>query len=360
MNITIILPGVRKKPVGGYKIIYKYLKLLKELNKSININIFYVSNNILLYNKKTLRDILKSIYYSFNQDFYEWSCIKDTDIKHFVKIDAKTLYQSDILIATSVETAIYIKKNELDKNKKVLYFIQGFEDWDMSAEKVIETYHYGFKNIVVSKWLKSILEKNNALISLHLPNPVDEHFKYTYLIEKRKRKSILFLYHENRNKGSKEAIEAFIELHKLDNDFQISCFSVFNKPNNLPEFINFYKTPSKEELVDLYNAHTFFLSSSYLEGYGLPPAEAMACGACVITTKSEGVDDFAIHKKTAYMIDSPPNPKDIIKAILYLLENEDLMFILSKNGIEKLNEFTWNTNFKKLMNLLNEKTRIRA
>jgi len=356
MNISIILPGIRKRPVGGYKIIYKYLKLLKEFDESLDINIFYGSNNVLLDNKKTLKDILKFIYYFFNQEFYKWSCIKNTDIKHSVKIDNKILYKSDVIIATSVETAIYIKNNKLDENKVILYFIQHFEDWGVSSEKVIETYHYGFNNIVVSEWLKSILERNNAPVSLHLPNPVDKHFNYTYPIEKRTRKSILFLYHENHVKGSKEAIQAFIELHKLDNNFHISCFSAFDKPKYFPEFINFYKTPSKEELVELYNTHTFFLSASYSEGYGLPPAEAMACGSCVITTKSGGVDDFAIHKKTAYMIDSPPNPKDIINGILYVLENDDLIYKLSKNGVEKMNEFTWDINFKKIINLLNETT----
>lgn len=354
MKISVLLPGLAKKPVGGYKIIYKYLKILKETEKEFNINIFYPSINILLGGKNTFKDKLKLIYYLFNNSFYKWSCIKDVNVKHLLQINKKLIDCSDILVATSVETAIYIKNNNLDKNKKVLYFIQHFEDWNVSDKKVIETYLYGFKNIVVSKWLKTILEKNNALVSLHLPNPVDECFVYNKPIEKRYRKSILFLYHKSKWKGSKEAIEAFKKLYEHDNSFKISCFSAFDKLKNFPNFINFYKIPSKNKLVELYNSHTFFVSSSYSEGYGLPPAEAMACGCCVITTKSGGVEDFAIHNETAYMISSPPNPDELVSAILHLLKDKNKIFNLSKKGREQIKKFSWRTNTKKLLELINE------
>jgi glycosyltransferase involved in cell wall biosynthesis len=355
MRISVLLPGPALKPVGGYKIIYNYLYYLKKFNKNFEINIFYPSINILLYNKETLKDKLKRYYIKFfDRKFYKWSSIKNEDVKHYLSIDLKKLSNSDILIATSVETAIFIKRFGLDKGKQVLYFIQHFEDWNVSKEKVIETYHYGFKNIVVSKWLKTILEKNQAPVSLYLPNPVDDDFIYKTPIEHRYLKSVLFLYHKSIWKGSYEALQAFEKLYKYDNNFIISCFSTFNKPKNFPPFINFYKNPPKEKLIELYNSHTFFVSSSYSEGYGLPPAEAMACGCCVITTKSGGVEDFAIHNETAYMIPSPPNPDEIVDAILNLLKDKNKIFNLSKKGREQIKKFSWRTNTKKLLELINE------
>jgi len=354
-RISILFPGISKKPVGGYKIIYKYLTLLKKQEQDLDINIFYSDINFLLRNKRTLKEKLKIVYYSFNKKFYKWSCIKDVDIKHSLYINQKILSNSDIIIATSVETAIYIKRTNLDKNKKVLYFIQGFEDWNVSKEEVLKTYHYGFKNIVVSSWLKSILKKSNAPISLHLPNPTDEHFICLKPLKNRDKKSILFMFHEDNNKGSKEALEAFKKLYNIDNRFKFSCFSTFNKPNNFPKFIDFYKNPKKSKLVELYNTHFFFVSASYKEGFGLTPAEAMACGACVISTKSGGVDDFAIDNKTALMIKSPPIPNEIVNSILKLSENEDLMLKLSKNGIKTIKRFNWEDNIKKIIDLLQNK-----
>ena len=46
-------------------------------------------------------------------------------------------------------------------------------------------------------------------------------------------------------------------------------------------------------MVDFYRACGAFVFTSFSEGFGLPPLEAMACGTAVITTDCGGVRDYA-------------------------------------------------------------------
>ena len=164
------------------------------------------------------------------------------------------------------------------------------------------------------------------------------------------------MYHESIWKGSSEAIQALKTIKEKYNDVKVSCFSTYKKPKNFPEWIQFYQEPKKERLVDLYNQHTLFISSSYKEGYGLPPAEAMACGCSVLTTASGGVEDFAVHNKTAYVVSTPPNPHEIAEeAVSKLFSNRELIYRLSKAGHKKIKQISWEDNANKLLELINDK-----
>ncbi len=350
MKVAILFPSPANRPVGGYKIIYSYVEKIYHKNLNYDFTFYYP---LTILGSSRIKKYLKYLKYRyFNKVFYAWSTISSIhNITHTISVNIKDLKQADIIIATSVETAIFIKNNKLDQYAKVLYFIQHFENWNISDEEVIATYHYGFKNIVVSKWLKDILLKKQASVSLHLPNPVDDVFVLKKNLQERIPNSIFFLYHIDKWKGSKEALEALRKLKAKHPDINVSCFSAFSRPNDFPDWINYFHQPSRGKLVDLYNDHMMFLSSSYSEGYGLPPAEAMACGCSVVTTASGGVDDFAIPNETAIVVSSPPNPNEISNTLFNLLDDKALMNKLSENGNNKINTFSWDKNTTQLLEL---------
>lgn len=306
IKIAIILPGPAYQPVGGYKIIYDYFSNFDNFEISY---IYPLKFSFFEYNFiKNSKFFCKKIFFKYIlPEYYKWANNKLKKQNHRIvyRLNEKILKEYDLIIATSVETAIEIKKFNIN-NIPVIYFIQHFENWNVSKEKVIETYHYGFYNIVVSKWLKDILIQNNCKVNLYLPNPVDDDFYIKIPITKRNPKSIIFMYHKDEWKGSKEAIEiANILKHKF-RDIEISCFSRFNKPGNLPNYINFFKSPSRVELNNLFNKHFIYLFTSYKEGFGLPPAEAMKAGCLIVGTKAGGNEEFCIDKKTSILLESPP------------------------------------------------------
>lgn len=95
---------------------------------------------------------------------------------------------------------------------------------------------------------------------------------------------------------------------------------------------------SDEELCALYSSCRAFVYPSVYEGFGLPPLEAMACGAaCIvgcIPSLAEVVGDGAL------LVD-PKDTAMLSRTIIRLLQDEGLRRSLSANAVERASEFSW-------------------
>jgi len=92
------------------------------------------------------------------------------------------------------------------------------------------------------------------------------------------------------------------------------------------------------DLRALYSSCTVFVYPSLYEGFGLPPLEAMACGAPVIAS------NIATFQETlgsaAHLVD--PNDVDAIaRSIVEILEDEGRRRALSRRGLEHAGKFSW-------------------
>lgn len=96
------------------------------------------------------------------------------------------------------------------------------------------------------------------------------------------------------------------------------------------------------EMAEEYARSSIFVSSSWYEGFGLPPLEAMACGTAVVTTDSKGVDDFAIHGKNCIKI-PPRDPRAMAEAIISLLQDEKKRASFGCEGIITARRFKGET-----------------
>jgi alpha-1,3-rhamnosyl/mannosyltransferase len=87
------------------------------------------------------------------------------------------------------------------------------------------------------------------------------------------------------------------------------------------------------DLVALYRGAIAVVVPSIEEGFGLPAAEAMACGAPVITSHAaalmEVTDDAALHAS------------DFGEAMLRVASDEELRRELARRGIARASRFTW-------------------
>jgi glycosyltransferase involved in cell wall biosynthesis len=100
----------------------------------------------------------------------------------------------------------------------------------------------------------------------------------------------------------------------------------------LTEYLN------DEELRALYSSCRAFVYPSIYEGFGLPPLEAMACGAPVITSR------IPAHEETtggAAILVEPTDVQALAAAIADLLESDDLRSRFSALGRSRAAEFTW-------------------
>ena len=88
---------------------------------------------------------------------------------------------------------------------------------------------------------------------------------------------------------------------------------------------------SHAELRALYNRASIFLLTSRYEGWGLPVAEAMACGAAVISTACGGVEDFLEDERNGLLVPIG-DPHAMAGAALGLLSDETTRVRLATTG----------------------------
>ncbi len=100
----------------------------------------------------------------------------------------------------------------------------------------------------------------------------------------------------------------------------------------LTEYLN------DEDLRALYSSCRVFVYPSIYEGFGLPPLEAMACGAPVITSR---IPALAETTGGAAVLVEPTNVQALAVAIADLLDSDDARANLSALGRSRAAEFTW-------------------
>jgi glycosyltransferase involved in cell wall biosynthesis len=92
------------------------------------------------------------------------------------------------------------------------------------------------------------------------------------------------------------------------------------------------------DLPALYRAAAFLVYPSLAEGFGLPVAEAMACGTPVIASNIPAIAEVA--GEAALLVD-PRDTDAIARAMRRLHSDPELRALLSARGIERAKAFSW-------------------
>jgi glycosyltransferase involved in cell wall biosynthesis len=95
---------------------------------------------------------------------------------------------------------------------------------------------------------------------------------------------------------------------------------------------------SDDDLCTLYSACRAFIYPSIYEGFGLPPLEAMACGAPVI---SSSIPSIAEVLSDAALLVAPTDADALTKGIIDIWENKDQRRRLSEAGTARAAKFSW-------------------
>jgi len=105
----------------------------------------------------------------------------------------------------------------------------------------------------------------------------------------------------------------------------------------------------RERLRTLYQRARIFVYPSRYEGFGIPPLEAMACGAPVIATRTGAIPEYA--EGAALLIDA--GDRDALgEAMLRLLRDEPLRRDLAARGIERAKKYRWDRSAELMTELL--------
>ena len=95
---------------------------------------------------------------------------------------------------------------------------------------------------------------------------------------------------------------------------------------------------SDRQLRALYSACRLFVYPSLYEGFGLPPLEAMSCGAVVVAGRASAVAEVA---GGAARIVNTERHDELARTLLELLDDEHARRRLSQLGLERASQFSW-------------------
>lgn len=349
MKISFCLAGLSRKPVGGYKIVFEYANRFTENGHEVTI----VFNRKQSSNKYKIPEILyRSICVFLVKKHPKWFTLNKRVKKIFVKdSNYNEMPDGDIMIATSVETAQTVSELAHCKGRKV-YFIQGFENWQHTDEEVFNTYKLNMKKIVISKWLKVIVDSKSQCPSSIIPNGIDfKVFGVDIPIQQRNTHSIAMLFHKGENKGSKYGLEAINRVKEFFPDLEVRLFGVPQRPKDLPYWIKYTQSATQEQLREIYNKSTVFICSSIEEGFGLTGAESMACGCALVSTSFQGVFEYAENNKNA-LLSPVEDVNALFNNIIRLFSDNDLRIMLATEGERNIKKFSWDnsvTSFESTM-----------
>ncbi len=402
MRVTFVLHflGI----VGGVRAVFECANRLIKRGHTVNIvhpliPFRYTSEFSTSFIYKYTKDILSELKRG-NTVPYNWFPLK-ADLTRvtalspgIVNLFENQIPDGDAIIATSWETSYPVSRLSENKGGK-FYFVQHYEIWNIwnneyywrgidsrfnceadiafamaatvpqdSLDKKIkrlvdESYKLPLKKITTSFWLKELIEKKfgeELYGRIDIGNNFEIFHKEQTPDNRSGKKRILMPYRGEQWKGDCDGLKALDSVKRNFPDVEIAMFGA-KRDDKVPEWVKFHERISDAELRMLYTNSDIFVYPSWVEGWGSPPMEAMACGTACITTNVGGVPYYAVNDETALVV-PPKNPAMLEKAVIRLLTDDTKRASIAQSGYDYIQQFTWDRTVDQLEKVLLESVKI--
>jgi glycosyltransferase involved in cell wall biosynthesis len=357
LKITFLLPLPGTDPIGGFKVVYEYANFLSRRGHSVAVvhpAIYEIDRPIRsLPLRSAARTVWSYLAHRITGSFRprRWFAVDPAVRLLWVpSLAARFIPDGDVLIATAWQTAEWLAQDLASKGRK-FYLLQHLETWSGPEDRVLATWRLPCEKIVINRWLQQIAEDLGQTAHL-VPIGLDfTSFTLTRPSADRDPNNLLMLFQTLAWKGSEEGLAAFALAREQEPALRLTLFGVARRPDSLPNGVVYHHNPPQQLLRDLYNQASIFISPSWAEGFPLPPAEAMQCGAALVSTDIPGTAMYAIHEQTA-LLSPVGDPQAMAENILRLRRDRELRLRLAQAGHALIQQFTWAKAGQALENIL--------
>ncbi len=343
MMVNIILPAPASGPSGGYRVQYELANRLAAIGDRPTILHAWSTDRPAWdgsprWAARLLRSRLS------RQRLVPWHRFHPNVRVRFVPwLSPAFLPKADVTILTAYQTA-QVLCSPTKRSGPLVQMVYDYEFWaggDDATRRKIEqarrrndVYH-----VAGSTAVRRMLHDMGVRVVATVPPGIDTERLHCRTPPRDRSPTVGFAYRSEVYKGMADLLAALEQVRERWPDVGVCCFGQTDGAV-LPSWVESLGYLNDEELPNFYNRCAIFVLPSHYEGWGLPAAEAMACGAAVVTTNSGGTTDFAVSERNALVVE-PRRPDALSLAIVRLLEDQDLRYMLASAASAMAAEMTW-------------------
>lgn len=230
----------------------------------------------------------------------------------------------------------------------------------LNIYKILTKISYKSKNIRYifnSRYVyEKFLKERKSHIDYKLVHPAINKIEFRNRnVRKIDELNICIIARKNPMKGFDDFLEAWKQIDFKDkiNNVYIVSHENLSKFNLTDKKFKIIKPRSDNDISRVMNESHIFISTSWWEGFGLPPLEAMACGSSVIVSDNGGINEYG---KTGYncLIYPPKNIDKLIEKLQELVNNNSKIKDLVTNSEKTIEKFSWEKSSLEFIKILKE------
>jgi glycosyltransferase involved in cell wall biosynthesis len=261
------------------------------------------------------------------------------------RLEPERLPPGDVVVATYWTTARLLP-NLAPVHGRPVHLVQEYEIWGVPDPSQVDTVlRYGVPKIAVSRHLSGVMQRlgvPHEQITV-VPNGLDHSVFHPPPRDQPRGQQVAMLFSGSDQKDSASGLAALQQVHQRAPGLVVNAFGVGRRPRRLPSWIRYARGHTEHALArQVYQPSAVYLCSSASEGWALPPAEAMACGAAIVSTRNGGIEDYAVHKQNALLVDVGDTVA-MADAVTELLHDEPQRARLVEAGYRTTAPMDWST-----------------
>jgi glycosyltransferase involved in cell wall biosynthesis len=260
---------------------------------------------------------------------------KNIDLYRFIQADDYKIFDDLMILNNKLLLSIFKFMTKMSYKSNSIEFI--------------------FNSRYVYKRFIEVSNRNDVDFNLVHPS-INKNVFYNRNIRNPEKLNIGIVARKHPLKGFQDFIDCWEDLSlqyktMIDNVFIISHDDLSDFNLNFDKFTRI-KPKNDKEISLFYNKSNIFISTSWWEGFGLPPLEAMSCGCSVLTSKSGGVNEY-IEDEENCLTYEPKNKKELKDKLIKIIENADLRRKLSKKAKKTTENFSWEKSTDQFLKIIN-------
>ncbi len=336
-TFVFVLPGTTAVPVGGFKVIYEYANVLVGRGHRVLV-VHPWSCDPPATRRERWRARLWALRLSRKRGevapWFEFDPKVELSLVGFPAPEQLPL--GDANFATAWQTAGPVAAAAPPGTG--FYLIQHLEEWD-DPEVVRATWRLPLHKVVIAGWLAQIAgEMGEGWRTSRVPNGLDfDSFGVDVPPAGRPPRVGALI---SRFKSAEDVVGALVEARRRVSDLTATTYGTAERPELLPDWVEYTRLPAPAALRALYNSCSIFLQASRSEGWGLPATEAMVCGCALVTYDNGGSREYAADGETA-MVVANGDVEGLAGAIVSLCRDRELRLGLVERGRELVGKLTW-------------------